>query len=201
MPVGTPPPAYSAAQVQAAAARRLRPQAAISRKVQAKKKKGKWTIGDTFVPGVDGVTYEEFTPELQGNQLSSFAAFPDRNVILRARGQTRDKGAIAHEMGHILSRYLTDENKKNFMGIMGFQPGEWNTGTGATAGGLKSPNEFFADYYSSVVNRVDPRRQSIAAYAHDINRKRLRRFAIALAELGRYNQLGAYKEPDWGQWS
>lgn len=188
-----PVPVTKPALVQAAVRRANKAPKAVA----ARRKKGKWSLDGIFVPGVGDTQFQPFTPEMQGDQLAAFAASPENKTIYTEPGQPKDSFALAHEMGHLIDAYATDKDHQNFMRIMGFKPGEaWDQGTG-TDGGFHSPSEFFADYYSSVVNKVDPRRSSQAAYANNINRKRLRQFALALAQFGRYYQLGAYKEPTW----
>lgn len=101
-----------------------------------------------------------------------------------------DPFAKAHEVGHLLDhQVLSDGDRAFFQKLMHAPAGEWRAGTGLE--GLKSPSEWFADYYASSILNVDPRHENQAAYA-SIGPKRLRRFEAAIGRLGKRHGLQPY---------
>ena len=165
----------------------------------AARKKKKWSLGDIFVPGVEGVTFHEGTHPSAAGVMSAYQADPDARTIYADPAVLRgkpDEAALGHEMGHMLNPYMTPDDQTNFVRLMGLSGG-WQD---PLPGGLawNSPMEQFGDWYSLVANHVDPRGKYQGGYLEQMpTRKQLRRFAIELAKFGRRNQLGAYKAPTW----
>jgi hypothetical protein len=99
----------------------------------------------------------------------------------------------AHELGHLLDhQVLTDGDRQYFQRLMHAPAGDWRSGTGLL-GGLRSPSEWFADYYQASALGLDPTRQNEAAYA-TIGPKRLQRFEKALDRLTTRRGLGTYTD-------
>lgn len=130
-------------------------------------------------PGVDPTT-------LQGN-----AATVADTATIYYQGKL-DPFAKAHEIGHLFDhQVLSDGDRRFFQKLMHAPAGEWRAGTGLA--GLKSPSEWFADYYGSAVLGVDPTHANEAAYA-SIGPKRLRRFEQAMQRLGKRHALLPYAQ-------
>jgi hypothetical protein len=95
----------------------------------------------------------------------------------------------AHEFGHLFDgQVLGDGDRGYFTHLFGLK-GPWYQGTASQ--GLRSPVEWFADYYGAAAIGFDPTRRGIASYA-DIDSRTLRRFEAALARLGHRRDLSAY---------
>lgn len=105
---------------------------------------------------------------------------------------TLTRSARAHELGHLLDReVLTDGDRQYFQHLMHAPTGPWDPGTGLL--GLRSPCEWFADYYQAAALRLDPTRQNEAAYT-TIGPRRLVRFEHALDRLARRFNLSDYAD-------
>lgn len=95
-----------------------------------------------------------------------------------------------HETAHILdAQVLTDGQRQFFTHLMGLS-GAWDQGTGYS--GMKSPKEFFADWYGNAANNHDGVHRWDSAYAPPPDPKAYKRFRQALERLARRQQLGRY---------
>jgi hypothetical protein len=113
---------------------------------------------------------------------------PDTHTVY----SSGDNFARGHETGHAFDQeVLSDGDRHYFQRLLHAPAGSWNRGTGATAEGLVSPSEWFADFYGAAAIRLDPRHDGVSAYA-TIGPKRLKRFEAALARLGKRRGLEPY---------
>lgn len=143
-----------------------------------------------FVPAPREAHYQQGTaPGLPADAMGNAATdVATRTVWYQG---TLDPFVRAHETGHLFdAESLSDGDRHYFQRVMQAPAGPWKTGTGLD--GLKSPNEWFADYYATAATNIDVKHAGEAAYA-TIGPKRLKRFEQALARLGRRQQLAAYK--------
>lgn len=149
------------------------------------------TVLDSLRPAPPSVRYTQGTaPGLPQNAMGTAAYSADEDTVYYQG--ILDPATKAHETGHAFDdQILSDGDRRFFQRTMGMPDGEWRTGTGLNADGLKSPSEWFADYYAAAVLGLDPERQSEAAYAQ-IGPKRLARFSAALDRLGRRQGLKSY---------
>jgi hypothetical protein len=118
----------------------------------------------------------------QQNAMGTASYAPDTDTLYYVG--TLDRATKGHEVGHAVDdQLLTDGDRHYFQRLMHAPPGEWRTGTGLQ-GGATSPSEWFADYYQAAALKLDPRRESQAAYAQ-VGPKRLIRFEKALTRLAK----------------
>lgn len=145
------------------------------------------TLLDSLVPAPPEIHFKWGSPAGL-EQDASFTAGVDPASRTIYHTQTLDRLAGAHEVGHLLdAEVLNAGDRAYFTRILGLT-GPWNQGTGLTAGGLRSPNEWFADYYSAAANHFQPGRDGMSAYAQ-IGPVRLQRFEKALGRLGQRRGL------------
>lgn len=137
-----------------------------------------------FVPAAPVVNYVQgYAPGITQENAAGTAAYDPSTDTVYYQGKL-DKATKGHELGHAFDdQALTDGDRVYFQKLMHAPTGAWNQGTGLQ-GGLTSPNEWFADYYQAAALRLDPRRQSEAAYAQ-VGPKRLERFEKALGRLAK----------------
>jgi hypothetical protein len=105
-----------------------------------------------------------------------------------------DEFTAAHELAHLLDfGSLDDAWRRRFQRTMGMPAGEWRRGTGMTREGLRSPSEWFGDYYAAAAIRMRPG-EGVGSYA-TITPRRLRRFERALTQFaGTQPLLRPYRE-------
>jgi hypothetical protein len=146
------------------------------------------------IPMASGVTAQYGDINYPGDEVGIVGAYanPETRQIFM---QEYEPFTYAHEMFHILdSTVLTDADRRRFQKILGMPKRAWNTGTGMTGGGLRSPSEIGADYYAAVAVGLDPSRQYEGAYAQSYNPRRLRRFGRSLERLlARHPELRPYQ--------
>lgn len=143
-----------------------------------------------FVPAPAEIQYQQGTaPGLPAGAMGTAATDPTTRTVWY-QGKM-DPFTRAHETGHVFdASELSDGDRHFFQRLMHAPAGEWKTGTGLD--GLKSPHEWFADYYAADATNLDVKNAGEESYA-SIGPKRLKRFEQALARLGRRRALAAYK--------
>lgn len=107
-----------------------------------------------------------------------------------------DPSLRAHEVGHLFDSQILSDGDRNYFQRKFFADtgaGAWSRGTGATQGGLLSPNERFADWYMNAAIGNDPSHSWASAYATAPDPKAFRQFTKALDRLGRRRGLKPYK--------
>jgi hypothetical protein len=145
--------------------------------------------GRPYFPAPPLINYVQgVAPGVPADAMGNAAYVPESHTVY-SQGKP-DRYSRAHEAGHAFdSEVLNPGQRVLFQRLMGLPAGPWSTGTGLQ--GLRSPSEWFADYYSAAANHVNPRLENTAAYA-TITPKRLKRFENALVRLGRQQRLAAY---------
>lgn len=121
------------------------------------------------------------------------AAVTDPNTGTIYSDGPLDRFSRAHEIGHVLdAEVLTDADRQTFRLIMRV-PGDadWWNGPGDDDG-LRTPCEWFADYYAAAATRMDARHGGVVSYA-TITPRRLARFEQTLDALGRRYGLAPYR--------
>lgn len=142
-----------------------------------------------YVPAPPHITYVTSLPAGDENTTSD-EADPATGTVY-TNGNT-GRFARGHETGHIFdAEILTPGDRNYFQRILQAPTGPWNRGTGATIEGLRSPSEWFADYYGAAAMHLDPTRELVSAYA-PIGPVRLARFEAALGRVGRRHHLPQY---------
>jgi hypothetical protein len=140
-------------------------------------------------------------PSVQlGATITGAYADPSTNVIHLGpenaghKFDRSDEFTAAHEMAHLLDYgSLNDQWRARFQRTMGMHPGVWRRGTGTTRGGLRSPSEWFGDYYAASAIRLRPG-EGVGSYA-TITPRRLKRFERVLTEFaGTQPMLKPYRE-------
>lgn len=112
--------------------------------------------------------------------------------------QPLDAVQRAHEVGHIFdAQDVSEGDRLRFEQIAGFGKGRWNMGTGLTTGGLKSPNEYFADWYANAAagnNPGGPKGGSWeSGYATPPSQHQFDQFKRLLAQIGARRGLQPYQ--------
>lgn len=102
-----------------------------------------------------------------------------------------DNFATGHEAFHLLDTIATDSDRARWQKILGYG-GQWNQGTGATAGGLQSPSELIADNFGMLASGKDPRTSMDGGYVQGYDYKRMRRLARSLERFRKRNSLDVY---------
>lgn len=144
----------------------------------------------SFVPAPPVVTYVRGVGPGTPSDAAGNASYDPETHTVYSDG---DPFARGHETGHALDQeVLTDGDRRYFQRLLHAPAGAWDRGTGATSEGLKSPSEWFADYYGAAAIRLDPTREVVSAYA-PIGPVRLKRFEAALARLGKRHGLKPYQ--------
>lgn len=147
-----------------------------------------------YVPAAPTVHYTQgVAPGDRVEQaISGGAAYQPETDTIYFSGPPLTKFARGHENGHALDdQVLGDGDRHYFTRLMGLT-GDWNQGTGLTAGGLRSPNEFFADWYGNAATGSNGRTSWNDAYAPAPDPKQFRRFMQALDRLGHRKGLLPY---------
>lgn len=146
--------------------------------------------GYSYVPAPPKVNYQQgYGPGITQENAMGTASYDRDTDTVYYLGKP-DAIARAHETGHALDdQVLTDGDRHYFQRLMQAPSGEWRSGTGLQ--GLKSPSEWFADYYQAAALNLDPRHEQVAAYAQ-VGTKRLKQFEAALARLAKRQHLKRY---------
>lgn len=82
--------------------------------------------------------------------------------------------AREHELGHIFDVQYLSEGERNRFQTLAKIKGEWNPGTGATAAGMRSPAERFADAYAACRLGLVPGANWTVGYGYNPTRKQHR---------------------------
>lgn len=98
--------------------------------------------------------------------------------------------AVTHELGHLFdSQVLSEGDRRYFQRIMHAPRGAWNLAeTTGKVDGLRSPNEWFSDFYGAMGTGFDANKEGMASFAV-ITPKRLHNFEAALGRLGKRRGL------------
>lgn len=144
-------------------------------------------------PGVPSVHLVRQTPaqKLPGEQWAPAATDQSTGTIYQFG--PLDNSQMAHEVGHVFdTEVLTDGDRQQIEGLLGMK-GPWNQGTGT--GGVHSPDEAFADMYSAVATRMDPRHRWESSYVSPPAPGTYKRFVRLLDAIGQRQHLGRYARP------
>lgn len=103
--------------------------------------------------------------------------------------------ARAHETAHLFdSQVLSEGDRHYFQRLMQAPAGPWNHGEATgRVDGLRSPNEWFADYYAAAATGMTPQNGYSVAQFAAIGPKRMVRFQKALQRLADRQHLQPYK--------
>lgn len=121
-----------------------------------------------------------------GSLVGAYASGNEVHVLPDA-----DKYTVAHELGHLVDwQHLSPGDRNYFQRLMHAPGGEWNRGTG-TVNGMRSPSEWFADYYAH--GATGTKAGTMTSYAQ-VGPKRLKRFVAAMDRVRKRQGLDPYRD-------
>lgn len=150
-------------------------------------------------PPVVNVVYGQIDPNLNrdGHPVGAYADPANNTIYLPADPNKFMRG---HETAHLFDhQVLTDGDRRYFQRLMHAPEGPWDRGAATgQVDGLRSPAEWFADYYGAAASGMTPQRGYAVAQFAEIGPKRMIRFQKAMERLMRRRSLKPY-EPVEGE--